>query len=154
MSNIAIRDGKQTDAKAIQDIASPIMKSYGLEPDFDDLDYELGHFGEDYHGSIAQLVACHNDVVIGSVILKVYQENTVKLTGFYISENQQGKGVGKQLLNSAIQRAKVIGSESIYLETWDKMEAATSLYRKLGWEKTIDPHPSSGAERAYILNLI
>ncbi|KXO10888.1 Histone acetyltransferase HPA2 [Moritella sp. JT01] len=151
--NITVRDGSRTDAKAIQAIASPIMKSFGLEPDFDDLDYELGHFGENYPGSIVQLVACLNDAVIGSVILKAHKENVAKLTGFYISEKQQGKGIGKKLLNVAIQRAKLLGHESIYLETWDKMESATNLYQKLGWEKTIDPDPKSGAERAYILNL-
>lgn len=152
-SNIIVREGTLSDAKAIQAIASPIMKSFGLEPDFDDLDYELGHFGENYVGSIVQLVACLNNIVIGSVIVKVHKDNMVKLTGFYILEKQQGKGVGKSLLNVVIQRVKRLGYESIYLETWDKMESATNLYQKLGWQKTLDPDPQSGAERAYLLNL-
>ncbi|QUM80861.1 GNAT family N-acetyltransferase [Moritella sp. 5] len=151
--NIIVRDGTLTDAKAIQAIASPIMKSYGLEPDFAFLDYELGQFGKNYEGSIAQLVACLDNVVIGSIILKVHKENVAKLVGFYISDNQQGKGVGKKLLSAAIQRAKLSGQDAIYLETWDKMEAATSLYKAMGWKKTEDPHPDSGAERAYYLNL-
>jgi GNAT superfamily N-acetyltransferase len=152
-NNITVRDGSLCDAKAIQDIASPIMQSFGLKPDFLDLDYELGHFGEPYKGSIAQLVACLNNVVIGSVIIKNHEGNVAKLTGFYISESLQGKGVGKSLLEVAVERAKISGYDAIYLETWDKMEAATNLYIKMGWVKVENPPPESGAERAYKLNL-
>lgn len=152
-SNITIRDGVVDDAVEVQTIASPIMKSFGLEPDFTKLDYELGQFGNSYEGLIAQLVACERDVVIGSVILKFHDQNVAKMTGFYISPNQQGKGVGKKLLNIAIKRAQLSGLDGIYLETWDKMEAATNLYKKMGWKLTDDPHPDSGAERAYFLNL-
>ena len=152
-NDLIIRDGKLCDAVEIRAIASPLMKSFGLEPDFADLDYELGHFGENYKGLIAQLVACFNGAVIGSIVLKVYKDNVAKITGFYISPDFQGKGVGKNLLSVAIQRAKLSGQDGIYLETWDKMESATSLYKKLGWKKTTDPHIDSGAERSYYLEL-
>lgn len=152
-SKIIVRDGALNDAKYVQSIASPIMRSYGLEPDFIKLDFELGHFGESYLGSIAQLVACLNGVVIGSVILKAFERNSIKLTGFYISKDHQGNGAGRKLLATAIERAKLTKHDAIYLETWDKMEAATSLYTKLGWKMIADPHPDSGAERAYCLNL-
>ncbi|WP_169306997.1 GNAT family N-acetyltransferase [Ferrimonas sediminicola] len=141
------------DAKLVQAIASPIMESYGLVPDFDCLDYELGHFGECYHGSIAQLVACSDGVVVGSVILKAHQGEVAKLTGFYIAACHQGKGVGKRLLGAAIQRAKSSGHRAIYLETWDKMAAATALYKRFGWKKITDLPPESGAQRGYCLDL-
>ncbi|WP_051215871.1 GNAT family N-acetyltransferase [Ferrimonas futtsuensis] len=151
--SLSIRDGQVADARAVQAIAGPIMESFGLVPDFDVLDYELGHFGQGYQGAIAQLVACVDDLVIGSAILKEYGDELAKLTGFYVCGGYRGMGAGQRLLTEVIRRANDRGCRAIYLETWDKMEAATALYKRLGWQKVKDLHPDSGAERGYLLEL-
>ncbi|BDY05137.1 GNAT family N-acetyltransferase [Ferrimonas sp. YFM] len=152
-SVITIRDGVLADAKVVQAIAGPIMESFGLVPDFDHLDYELGHFGQEYQGAMEQLVACVEGQVIGSAILKEYQPGIAKLTGFYVCGRHRGLGVGRQLIAEVIRRAGGRGCGAIYLETWDKMEAATALYLSLGWKKVRDLPLESGAERGYLLEL-
>jgi len=148
---IKIREGKLEDAEYVRSIAFPIMKSYGMIPDPNGLDFELGHFGEGYPGLIAQLVACKESRIIGSLILKQQHQNSGKLTGFYVDSNYRGQRVGISLLSEAIKRAKTANLKGIYLDTWDKMEVAVSLYKRLGWKQVDDPPKESGAQRRYYL---
>lgn len=40
---------------------------------------------------------------------------SIKLTGFYVSKDQQGNGVGNKLFSTAIERATLTNYDSIYL---------------------------------------
>jgi hypothetical protein len=51
-------------------MAFSIMKSFGMDPDPNGLDFELGHFGENYTSVVAQLVACNEISLIGALILR------------------------------------------------------------------------------------
>jgi ribosomal protein S18 acetylase RimI-like enzyme len=45
----------------------------------------------------------------------------------------QGKGLGRILLQSCIDKARFLGKKRLFLETNSKLEAAVSLYRNLGF---------------------
>ena len=150
---VIIRDGYITDAETVKTIAFSSMDSFGIESDPDGLDFEIGHFGEDYPGSIFQIVACKDNIVIGSLILKEKYQNSAKLTGFYTNTKYRGFGIGKQLLQEALNRAKNKALAGIYLDTWHEMKAAIYLYEKFGWIRIKDPPIGSGAQRSYYLNL-
>ena len=45
----------------------------------------------------------------------------------------QGNGLGRILLQSCIDRARFLGKKRLFLETNSKLQAAVSLYRKLGF---------------------
>ncbi len=152
-NDIKIRDGVLLDAEAVRSIAFSIMKSFGMDPDPGGLDIELGHFGENYMGAVAQLVACKGSRVIGSLILKQQSTNDGKITGFYIDSKYRGLRAGHLLLSEAIKRAKIAMLDGIYLDTWDKMETAVWLYKKFGWKQIEDPPKSSGAQRRYYLRV-
>jgi ribosomal protein S18 acetylase RimI-like enzyme len=151
--DIKIRDGFLLDGEAVRRIAFSIMKSYGMDPDPDGLDIELGHFGENYIGAVAQLVACKGSKIVGSIILKYQSPNDGKITGFYIDSKYRGLRAGHLLLSEAINRAKIARLDGIYLDTWDKMETAIWIYKKFGWKQIEDPPKSSGAQRRYYLRL-
>lgn len=151
--DIIIRDGRRSDAEIVQSIAYDIMRSYGIEPDPEGLDYEIGHFGESYPGVISQLVACSRQRVIGSLILRAQPNNRSKLTGFYVDPDFRQMGAGRMLLLEAITRARTNRLEGITLDTLDSMRSAVNLYTSLGWRRIDDPPPCSGAERRYYLDL-
>ncbi len=152
-NEITIRNGTPSDGESVRSIAFAVMKSFELEPNPDGIDFELGHFGENHSGILAQLVACKKEVVIGSVILVKKSTMVGKLTGFYVDPKSRGLGAGKKLLVEVINRAKNTGLSGIYLETWDKMEQAVRLYKKFGWERASDPPIKSGAQRSYYLEI-
>lgn len=52
-----------------------------------------------------------------------------------IATSQQGKGLGRMLMERLILKAKALGSESVFLEVRADNENAIGLYRSLGFEQ-------------------
>ena len=148
-----VRKGKQSDAAQAQKLSYSTMQLFGLVPDPNGIDIELGRFGEQLDEFLLQLVACEDDKIIGCISLLRFDSCEGKLSGFYVDPTHRGRGIGERLLKNTIDHAKSIGLTGIYLETWDKMEAAANLYKKFGWKRVNDPPRDSGAQRAYYLRL-
>ena len=56
----------------------------------------------------------------------------------------RGFGLGQRLLTMLIEDARKIGFNACYVETLEQMEAANSLYRKLGFEPLKNPMGNTG----------
>jgi ribosomal protein S18 acetylase RimI-like enzyme len=84
--------------------------------------------------------------VVGSLILSRMDEQTLKLSAFYVYEASRGQGVGRCLLREAVAIGAARGYRRIYLETWEKMTAAVRLYTAFGWRRGERLAPASGAE--------
>ena len=153
METLIIRNGTVEDGDRVREIAFDTFPDFGMVPDPEGIDSELGSFGETSPELIAQLVAEVGSVVIGSVILSRSNETRGKLTGFYVDPSYRGHGAGRALLVELFEKAKKAKLREIYLETWGKMEAAIHLYESLGWIREEDPAPESGASRSYLLKL-
>ena len=153
MSSVVIRKGTMSDGPKVRQLAFRIMPKYGLTPDPEGLDADLGHFGTEDPKAIVELVAEVDYTVAGSVILKKMTATRAKLSGFYVDPYFRGRGIGKALLQEAIQQAKVAGCQQIYLETWDSMVEAVHLYESFGWVRGEEPPVESGANRSYCLDL-
>ncbi|WP_354332796.1 GNAT family N-acetyltransferase [Undibacterium sp. GrIS 1.2] len=129
------------------------MREFGLEPDFDHLDRDLGQFGVLSQAVLTQLVAELDGEIVGSLILSRKSERVLKLSAFYVDSATRGKGIGKILLQNAVVIAKQTSYVSIYLETWTTMFAAVHLYKSMGWQIGEKLDPSTGAEWSYVLEL-
>lgn len=77
--------------------------------------------------------------VIGTVALKPLGSHGAELKRFYLEPAYRGQGVGKQLLQRAIEKAKEVGFQSVKLDTSKKLTAACALFHKLGF-KEIEPY--------------
>lgn len=148
-----IRLATQSDAERVQNIAYSAMHTFGLVPDPDEIDVELGRFGEILEGLLLQLVACSGDIILGCISLSRKDSVTGKISGFYVDPAFRGQGIGEKLLERTVRYAHTIPLSGVYLETWDKMEVAVRLYAKFGWQRIGDPPAESGAQRAYYLSL-
>ena len=67
--------------------------------------------------------------VIGCGALHVMWEDLGEVRTLAIAENQQGKGIGKQILQGLLERAKVIGLKRIFCLTFE-----VDFFAKLGFE--------------------
>ncbi|HAT29809.1 MAG TPA: hypothetical protein DCW29_02840 [Janthinobacterium sp.] len=150
---VLVRAARPDDRARVQMIASVAMREFGIEADFDELDRELGRFGDVGPGGAAQLVALRDGVVVASLILSRTGPRALKLSAFYVDGAVRGKGIGRILLQEAIAFATRDGCASIYLETWDRMAAAVSLYTSFGWRRGERLPASSGAEWSFVLEL-
>jgi GNAT superfamily N-acetyltransferase len=70
---------------------------------------------------------------VGCCALINKDEETFEVAKMAITEAHQGKGLGRILLQSCIDRARFWGKKRLFLETNSKLEAAVGLYRKLGF---------------------
>ncbi len=150
---VEIRVAMHSDAEQVQEMAYSAMRAFGLAPDPEGIYVELGRFGEKLNGLLIQLVACVGDRIAGCISLSRKDPSTGKLSGFYVDPCFRGRGIGEKLIERTVSYAQTISLAGIYLETWDKMEAAVHLYIKLGWKRIDDPPAESGAQRAYYLEL-
>lgn len=83
-------------------------------------------------------IAEENGGVIGTGGLMVpASENepseTLEIVKMATAPNAQGKGVGQALLNHLIEVARARGAKYLWLETNDKLAAATRLYARTGF---------------------
>lgn len=83
------------------------------------------------------LFAFVNDFPVG--LLQIVYEKSKKLkhvayiSQFYISKEYRGRGIGKKLLEKAINIIKEKNIRVIRIGVYEKQESAIKLYRKLGF---------------------
>ena len=80
--------------------------------------------------------------IVGTCGLKKDHDHAFELVKMAVSEDAQGRGVGKQLLDAAIERARKLGAQTLFLWTSSRLESALALYRKRGFRQVAPPEPS------------
>ncbi len=65
--------------------------------------------------------------------------NALEIERIYILKAHQGRGLGKQLLQLAIDRAIELNKSEIWLGVWEKNHRAIAFYKKNGFQK-FDQH--------------
>lgn len=74
---------------------------------------------------------------IGCIGLRSFPPSpkTCELKRLYLSPSSRGLGVGKLLLDAAVQKARALGYSEMLLDTLGSMAAARRLYEKAGFEQ-------------------
>ena len=109
--------------------------------------YNLEKMQEEFYEPSAVLyLAFAEQTLAGFVRLRKNQEvastlgnNTIELQRLYIHPNQQGKGIGKLLMEKAMEYASQLQVDWIWLGVWEKNYNAQKFYTKWGFEK-FDEH--------------
>ncbi|MCJ8006424.1 GNAT family N-acetyltransferase [Lederbergia wuyishanensis] len=81
-------------------------------------------------------VAEENHNIIGVFVLLPTRPKTVELVNVAVAENFHGKGIGKQLVIDAIDRAKLKGYKTIEIGTANSSISQLALYQKCGFRIT------------------
>lgn len=87
----------------------------------------------------------HNGRIIGCIGI-VGHEEKAQLRWYLIDPLYRGMGLGKRLLNYALEFAKERGYKSIYLDTTSDLEKAIGLYKKAGFVKVSEKPNNSWRE--------
>ena len=61
------------------------------------------------------------------------ETDSIEIERIYVNANQKGKGLGKQLIQIAIDRAEQTESKYIWLGVWMENKAAIAFYEKMGF---------------------
>lgn len=88
------------------------------------------------------LLAALRGTVVGTCALIKLDAQTYELAKMAVSPTAQGLGIGYQLGQAALAKARTLGAKRLYLESNTKLGPALNLYYKLGFRKTVAGTPS------------
>lgn len=83
------------------------------------------------------LMAQEDDRYIGCltlVLFRIPSGTRARIEDLVVQETARGRGVGRSLVQKAIEMAEALGAEAVDLTTHPSREAANTLYKKLGFE--------------------
>ncbi len=81
--------------------------------------------------------------VVGTCALSKFDPSTFELSKMAVTEEHQRKGAGQGLLDFALEQARFLSAEKVFLETSTKLTAALNLYESSGFP--VLPHPRGGS---------
>jgi ribosomal protein S18 acetylase RimI-like enzyme len=88
----------------------------------------------DVYVSRGQLyIAYHEAEVIGVVVLISTHPQTIEIVNIAVRESFQGKGVGRRLINRAIEEAKLMQAHAIEIGTGNSSFKQLLIYQKCGF---------------------
>jgi len=110
--------------------------SLGFHLAFQGFDEELKNLPGDYarpRGCL--LLAAYEGQVAGCVALRWLGEGICELKRLYVRPECRGLGIGRALAEAIIRHARELGYSCMRLDTVPSMEAASTLYGTLGFER-------------------
>lgn len=149
MGNAKIREIKFEDNEQVAKVIRKVLEDMGVpkvgtayaDKALDDMykEYDVPratYFVVEHEGNI---IGC-----AGIAQLQNYKGNVCELQKMYFLEEARGKGIGSEMIQICLQRAKEYGFDECYLETMPYMEAAQKLYKKNGFEYIDAPLGNTG----------
>ena len=133
MSAVTVRDFRPSDADAFRDLNLAWVESFfTVEPeDRAQLEDPQTHI-LDKGGAI--LIADLSDETVGTVgLVPGHRDDVLELIKMSARSDLHGKGIGRALMDAAVDKARAMGANQIWLETNTKLAAALALYRKSGF---------------------
>lgn len=140
------------DLGAVRSIFREYAASLGVDLCFQDFETELAHLPGDYDAPRgALLLAEVEGAIAGCCALRPLDNadypNASEMKRLFVRKAFRGFGLGRELAEAILDRARQSGYACVLLDTLDAMESARALYADLGFEE-IPPYyhnPISGA---------
>lgn len=79
------------------------------------------------------LMACANAEPVGCVALIPMGDGVVELAKMAVAPLYRGRGIGRRLLEYAIEQARAMAAKSVFLGSSTKLPAAVHLYETVGF---------------------
>jgi GNAT superfamily N-acetyltransferase len=130
-----VRDYTPNDAAAFRDLNLAWVEAFFTVEDEDraQLEDPQTHI-LDKGGAI--LIAEYEGQAVGTVgLVPGHGDGVLELIKMSARSDIQGKGIGRALMDAAIEKSRAMGASKIWLETNTKLEAALALYRKSGFRE-------------------
>jgi putative acetyltransferase len=86
--------------------------------------------------------------VVGCCALLVIAPGEYELAKMTVAQSARGKGIGRKVLQFAIEDARKLGAHRLYLESNTKAADAIHLYEQLGFQHMTAPEHTSKYARA------
>jgi putative acetyltransferase len=71
-------------------------------------------------------------------------QDCCELVKMYLSAQARGRGLGRQLIDYTLEKARAAGYRQVYLETMPELRQAVAVYEKFGFDYLPGPMGNSG----------
>jgi putative acetyltransferase len=144
-----IREIEKRDNKAIGKVIRKVLRELNVpKVGTAYADPQLNYMFEAYNCLKASYFVVERDgkIIGGAGVMQLENEtrNICELQKMYFLPEGRGLGLGKQMMEICLARAKELGFESCYLETMPYMEDAQKLYISSGFEYLCEPLGNTG----------
>lgn len=149
METATIREIKREDNAEVARVIRKVLEDLGVpKVGTAYADTALNHMYENYDVPRATYFVVEETGKIlgcaGVAQLDNYKGNVCELQKMYFLEEARGRGLGRQMIEACLQRAKDFKFEKCYLETMPYMKDAQTLYKKFGFEFIDAPMGDTG----------
>ena len=154
---VILRDTNEMYAQYLEN-ARTLFREYAawlqLDLCFQNFEKELAELPGGYAPPEGRLLlALHNDQIAGCVALRKLSDGVCEMKRLFVRPQFHGMGLGRQLAETIIREARLIGYERMRLDTLPQnMEKAIALYRSLGF-KEIEPYYDNPVPGALFMEL-
>jgi len=147
-----------SDLEAVKALFQEYQAFLGIPLDFQNFDAELaslpGKFAPpDGRLYLAKLDNGSNSQPVGCVAYYRFSEDTCELKRLYVKPDCQGKALGRQLFERAIQDAKAQGYRRMVLDSLRRLDKAEKLYIQFGFTE-IPPYNTNPHTDVYYMEKI
>lgn len=146
---IFIRPIEKKDNMAVSKLIRTVMTEFGAVGEgYSIMDAELDDMYSAYAKSEAAFYVIEKDGNVmgcgGIAPLAGAESDVCELRKMYFQKEVRGLGLGKQLMEECLAKAKKLGYKTCYLETISSMKRAGHLYKKYGFEALDAPMGHTG----------
>lgn len=148
--SFTIRTIEEKDNPALARIIRTTLKEFGANHPgtvyYDDTTDALYQLFSQTPGSIYYVAEYNNELVGGGGIFPSpgLPNDTCELVKMYLLKKVRGIGLGKLLIQKALDFAKEAGYKNVYLETMPELKQALKAYEKFGFEYINHPMGNTG----------
>ncbi|MHB1146927.1 MAG: GNAT family N-acetyltransferase [Lutibacter sp.] len=148
-NNFKIREIQPEDNKKIAKVIRKILIEFGVPKvgtAYADKILDTLYEAYDTKEAIYYVIEKEGEIFGGAGIKQLdnYEGNVCELQKMYFLPEARGIGLGSNMMETCLQKAKEFGFEQCYLETLPYMEDARKLYRKAGFKDLNAPMGDTG----------
>ena len=137
----------------VRELFIDYAESLGVDLEFQGFRSELDSLPGKYaYPSGTILLALVNRETAGCVALRKITQNTCEMKRLYVKDNYRGLGIGKELAERIIKKARLLNYSYLRLDTLPTMAMAQAMYKKLGFYE-IEPYVYNPIEGTKFLEL-
>ena len=152
---VIIRVATNADCNRVVALVSGVLSEFNLPFDLESKDSDLKDLEESYlrSGGIFEVLEDRDGNLLGTYGLFRLDNTTCELRKMYFTPEIRGLGLGRRLLERAVDHARRLGYQRIVLETISALKAAICLYTHFGFTPIEGAQVSARVDQAYMLKV-
>lgn len=162
MTSVAIRRAEAADAAVLAALAAhTFAETFGADNTPEDLEAHLAaSYGVEQQSReladphVRTLLAYRNEELIGFAQVRrehapacVIEAHAIELHRFYLTRSAHGTGAAAPLMRAAMEAARELGGQHVWLGVWERNPRAIAFYRKSGFVKVGSHEFRVGSDR-------